>query len=144
MSAHYEPKGSAKLSRIRGEQGPTMTGYGVALVGLLAGGSPLSQGCSKHGPSPVQGRNPKPEGRKKAETRSPEFTSNAARQSRNRNQARLNAETQRARRNAEEKALFFLPSLRPSANLCVSALILRSLRTISTIAVERRRSPSDQ
>ena len=37
---------------------------------------------------------------------------------------RINAETQRARRNAEEKSLFFLPSLRPSANLCVSALRL--------------------
>src|ERR1019366_8289620 len=36
---------------------------------------------------------------------------------------RINAETQRARRNAEE-SLFFLPSLRPSANLCVSALRL--------------------
>jgi GxxExxY protein len=28
---------------------------------------------------------------------------------------RINAETQKARRNAEEKSLFFLPSLRPSA-----------------------------
>jgi hypothetical protein len=37
---------------------------------------------------------------------------------------RIKVETQRARRNAEEKSLFFLPSLRPSANLCVSALRL--------------------
>src|ERR1035437_2317590 len=36
------------------------------------------QGCSKVGPSPVQGRNPKPEGRKKSEIRSPESTGTAA------------------------------------------------------------------
>ena len=44
---------------------------------------------------------------------------------------------QRERRQQDPKALFFLPSLRPSANLCVSALILRSLRTIWSIAVQR-------
>jgi len=51
------------------------------------------------------------------------------------NQTSLNAETQRARRNAEEKDIFFLPSLRPSANLCVSALILCSLLWPSRISV---------
>src|ERR1017187_5284208 len=50
------------------------------------------------------------------------------RESRNRNQFSLNAETQRARRNAEEKSTFLPLSLRSSANLCVSALILRRLR----------------
>src|ERR1035437_3073078 len=45
------------------------------------------------------------------------------RESRNRNQISLNAEMQRARRNAEEKSAFLPLSLR----LCVSALILRSL-----------------
>ena len=41
------------------------------------------------------------------------------------------------RRNAEEKSFFFHLSLRPSANLCVSALILRSLRANRDIAKER-------
>ena len=49
----------------------------------------------------------------------------------------FNAETQRARRNAEEKIIFFLLSLRSSANLCVSALILRSLRANRDMAVQR-------
>jgi hypothetical protein len=60
-----------------------------------------------------------------------------ARQSRNRSQNSFNAETQRARRNAEEKSFFFHLSLRPSANLCVSALILCSLRANRDIAKER-------
>ena len=46
-----------------------------------------------------------------------------------RSRTRLNAETQRARRYAEEQPFFFVPSLRPSANLCVSALILRSFQS---------------
>src|ERR1035441_699594 len=50
------------------------------------------------------------------------------RESRNRNQISLNAETQRARRSAEEKSFIFPLSLRSSANLSVSALILRRLR----------------
>src|ERR1039458_5469824 len=53
---------------------------------------------------------------------------NTTRQNRNRTQTSFNAETQRARSNAEEKSIFFLLSLRSSANLCVSALILRRLR----------------
>src|ERR1035441_8375212 len=65
----------------------------------------------------------------------------AARPSRNRIQTGLNAETQRARSNAEEKSIFFLLSLRSSANLCVSALILRSLRANPEIAVQREYLP---
>src|ERR1039458_4883263 len=61
------------------------------------------------------------------------------RESRNRNQISLNAETQRARRNAEEKSLFLPLSLRSSANLCVSALILRSLRGYWSTAVQGHR-----
>ena len=49
----------------------------------------------------------------------------AARPSRNRSRTSFNAETQRARSNAEEQSIFFLLSLRSSANLCVSALTLR-------------------
>src|ERR1035438_7989397 len=51
-------------------------------------------------------------------------------------QTGLNAETQRARRNAEAKSFFFLLSLRSSANLSVSALILRSLREYWSTAVQ--------
>src|ERR1017187_7858301 len=58
----------------------------------------------------------------------------AARQSCNRSQTSFNAETQRARSNAEEKSIFFLLSLRSSANLCVSALNLRRLRANPDIA----------
>src|ERR1017187_4998962 len=61
------------------------------------------------------------------------------RESRNRNQFSLNAETQRARRNAEEKSTFLPLSLRSSANLCVSALILRSLRGDWSTAVQSHR-----
>jgi hypothetical protein len=61
------------------------------------------------------------------------------RESRNRNQISLNAETQRARRNAEEKSLFLPLSLRSSANLCASALILRSLRGYWSTAVQGHR-----
>src|ERR1035438_480400 len=57
------------------------------------------------------------------------------RESHNRNQINLNAETQRARRNAEEKSAFLPLSLRSSANLCVSALILRRLRGYWSTAV---------
>src|ERR1035438_5363721 len=64
-------------------------------------------------------------------------TKSAALQSRNRSQTSFNAETQRARSNAEEKNIFFLLSLRASANLCVSALILRTLRANPEIAVQR-------
>src|ERR1035437_5616899 len=60
----------------------------------------------------------------------------AARPSRNRMQTSSNAETQRARSNAEEKSIFFLLSLRSSANLCVSALNLRRLRANPDIAVQ--------
>src|ERR1039458_9355715 len=49
-------------------------------------------------------------------------------ESRNRNQISLNAETQRARRNAEEKSAFIPLSLRSSANLSVSRSLERSLR----------------
>src|ERR1039458_8286506 len=49
----------------------------------------------------------------------------AARPSRNRSQTGFNAETPRARSNAEEQSILFLLSLRSYANLCVSALILR-------------------
>ena len=62
----------------------------------------------------------------------------AARQSRNRTQTSFNAETRRARSNAEEKRIFFLLSLRSSANLCVSALILRRLRANPDNAVQRK------
>src|ERR1039458_3628036 len=48
-------------------------------------------------------------------------------ESRNQNQTSLNAETQRARRNAEQKSAFLPLSLRFSANRCVSALVLRRL-----------------
>src|ERR1035437_7031377 len=41
------------------------------------------------------------------------------------------------RSNAEEKSIFFLLSLRSSANLCVSALILPRLRANPDIAVQR-------
>src|ERR1035441_2184925 len=57
----------------------------------------------------------------------------------NLNQSSLNAETQRARRNAEEKSAFIPLSLRSSANLCVSALILRSLRGYWSAAVQSHR-----
>ena len=60
-------------------------------------------------------------------------------ESRNRNQISLNAETQRARRNAEEKSFFFPLSLRSSANLRVSALILRRLRGYWSAAVQSHR-----
>src|ERR1035437_4875304 len=60
-------------------------------------------------------------------------------ESRNRNQISLNAETQRARRNAEEKSAFLPFSLRSSANLSVSALILRSLREYWSTAVQSHR-----
>ena len=63
-------------------------------------------------------------------------TKNATRQSRNRRQTGLNAETQRARRNAEAKSFFFLLSLRSSATLSVSALILRRLRGYWSTAVQ--------
>src|ERR1035441_1659441 len=51
-----------------------------------------------------------------------------AKEPQRREEPSFNAETQRARRNAEEKLSFFLLSLRFSANLCVSALILCSVR----------------
>src|ERR1035438_652642 len=60
-------------------------------------------------------------------------------ESRNRNQFSLNAETQRARRHAEEKSAFLPLSLRSSANLCVSALVLRSLRGDWSTAVQSHR-----
>jgi hypothetical protein len=69
---------------------------------------------------------------------------NTTRQSRNRTQTSFNAETQRARSNAEEKSIFFLLSLRSSANLCVSALILRRLRANPDIAVQRRQEAKTQ
>src|ERR1039457_1506791 len=51
-----------------------------------------------------------------------------AKEPQRREEPSFNADTQRARRNAEEKLSFFLLSLRFSANLCVSALILCSVR----------------
>jgi hypothetical protein len=60
---------------------------------------------------------PEPMNRRDAKSR--------AQQSRSRNETRLNAETQRARRNAEEKNLFFLSSfsasLSESLRLCVDS-----------------------
>src|ERR1039457_4179856 len=58
------------------------------------------------------------------------------RESRNRNQFSPNAETQSARRNAWAKSAFLPLSLRSSANLCASALILRSLRGYWSTAVQ--------
>ena len=65
----------------------------------------------------------------------------AARPNRNRSQTSFNAEMQRAWSNAEEKSIFFLLSLRSSANLCVSALILRldSLELAAQFAQDDRR-----
>src|ERR1035438_6019551 len=61
-------------------------------------------------------------------------------ESRNRNQISLNAETQRARKSAEEKIAFLPLSLRSSANLCVSALIPRGCQPKS----EGRRPKSER
>jgi hypothetical protein len=61
-----------------------------------------------------------------------------AKEPQRREEPNFNAETQRARRNAEEKISFFLLSLRFSANLCVSALILCSVRTARLRTGSRR------
>ena len=101
---------------------------------------PGSLGQERHSRWPTgAGASPKSPGRVNLE-----MAVNAARPSRNRSQTSFNAETQRAQSNAEEKTIFFLLSLRSSANLCVSALVLRSLRANPEIAVQRRQEAKTQ